>query len=104
VRKGLRPFDAVYRLGGEEFLILLPGMASTDAVALAERLRHAVGELRPNGVGITMSFGVATSDATGHSGGQLVDAADAALYVAKRDGRNRVSVAAHDEDALGLVA
>ena len=93
LRKQLRAFDLAYRLGGEEFLIVLPGATLDEAVALAERLRIAV-ELEPaGGLHVTMSFGAASSAGADLRWDDLVAHADAALYRAKREGRNRVSAA-----------
>jgi diguanylate cyclase (GGDEF)-like protein len=93
LRKELRAFDLAYRLGGEEFLVVLPGATLEDALALAERLRVAV-ELEPaGGVPVTMSFGVASAAGDALRWDDLVADADAALYEAKRDGRNRVRTA-----------
>jgi diguanylate cyclase (GGDEF)-like protein len=90
LRKELRAFDLAYRMGGEEFLVVLPGATLEDAVALAERLRVAV-ELEPaGGVPVTMSFGVASAAGADLCWDRLVAAADEALYTAKRAGRNRV--------------
>jgi diguanylate cyclase (GGDEF)-like protein len=84
------------RYGGEEFTLLLPGAGIEAAVAVAEQLRHAVAELRianagtPSGY-LTVSVGVAALDPSpGQSPENLVEAADAALYAAKREGRDRV--------------
>ncbi len=95
MRKQLRAFDLAYRLGGEEFVILLPGAELEDAAELAERLRSAVAEEPVAGdVPITMSFGVGASGRGATFDYDLVFAeTDAALYDAKRDGRNRVCVA-----------
>jgi diguanylate cyclase (GGDEF)-like protein len=98
MRKQLRAFDLAYRLGGEEFLILLPGSSLDAAGALAERLREAVarGEV-VSGRTLTMSFGVAAS-----SKGEAFDyasafaAADGALYRAKRGGRDQVALAGQE--------
>jgi len=95
LRKQLRAFDLAYRLGGEEFLVLLPGGDLDSASELAERLREAIAS-EPLGPSIctTMSFGVCAS-----SHGETFDyasvfaRADAALYEAKRGGRDRVRVA-----------
>jgi diguanylate cyclase (GGDEF)-like protein len=98
LRKQLRAFDLAYRMGGEEFLVVLPGATIEDAVALAERLRVAV-ELEPaGGLQVTMSFGVASAAGAGLRWDELVAAADAALYRAKREGRNAVRAAG---DAAG---
>ena len=93
LRKQLRAFDLTYRLGGEEFLILLPGSDCDSSAELAERLRAAVSDDRAGGLDVTMSFGVAAS-----SRGETFDydalfaRADAKLYQAKQGGRNRVFV------------
>jgi diguanylate cyclase (GGDEF)-like protein len=93
IRKSLRSFELVYRLGGEEFLVLLPGVDLTEALEIAERVRHSVEEARPGDVDMTISGGVAT-DAGGHiTYDGLFRAADSALLEAKRRGRNRVATA-----------
>lgn len=86
-----RPYDLVVRYGGEEFLILLPGIAQPQALEIAERIRLGLSELRvPGGPAtFTASFGVATL-APGQPPEELVTKADAALYLAKNNGRNRV--------------
>ncbi len=86
--------DIFGRLGGEEFAILMPDCAATQARERAERLRQAIaaaplwGETRS--VMITASFGVASTDRSGYELRQLMIDADNALYKAKRDGRDRV--------------
>ena len=92
-----RAGDVVARYGGEEFAVLLPDTDLAGASALAERIRAAVEERNvfhpATGRAVTVSVGVAT--ASGRDDGQpsqLVRAADAALYRAKRDGRNLVRV------------
>ena len=84
------------RLGGEEFLLVLPARDEERALALAERAREVVEDhdwsaLVP-GRGITLSAGVAFADA-GSTQGTLLKSADAQLYAAKAGGRNRTSVA-----------
>src|SRR5206468_7158073 len=91
-RKRLRAFDLAYRIGGEEFLILLPGAGILECARLAEQLRAAVAA---NPVGdetpLTVSFGVSASGRGERFDYDLVfAAADAALYEAKAEGRNSV--------------
>jgi diguanylate cyclase (GGDEF)-like protein len=90
MRANLRTFELLYRLGGEEFLLLLPGAGAEDAADLAEKLRVAIEELRPSGLPVACSFGVATARHEQIVFAPLLRAADAALYDAKRYGRNRV--------------
>jgi diguanylate cyclase (GGDEF)-like protein len=93
LRKNLRTFELVYRLGGEEFLVVLPGAAESEASLLAERLRRGVEEARPGGLPVTASMGVAAARGADVEFEQLFRTADAALYAAKHRGRNRVESA-----------
>ncbi|WP_237215217.1 GGDEF domain-containing protein [Falsiroseomonas oryziterrae] len=102
VLSGLRAGDLAGRLGGEEFALLLPGAGLRDASAMAERLRVALPVAVPHptaGARVTASFGVAELDPVaeaGHAARVLeaaIAAADGALYVAKRGGRDRVALA-----------
>jgi diguanylate cyclase (GGDEF)-like protein len=88
LRGRLRSFELLYRFGGEEFLLLLPGAHEEAAARIAGTLRAAVEARRPAGLPVTASFGVAT--ASGDDLSSLVARADAALYAAKAAGRNRV--------------
>jgi diguanylate cyclase (GGDEF)-like protein len=99
LRKRLRSFELVYRLGGEEFLIVLPGVDSAGGLEIAERLRAAVETIDPQGIHITISLGLSAGSGEAVDYDTLFRAADAALYDAKRAGRNRV-VAAVDAPAL----
>jgi diguanylate cyclase (GGDEF)-like protein len=95
IRGVLRGQDLAYRFGGEELLLVLPGTGPADAAAAVRRVRAAVEAAalpHPAGIGgvVTVSIGVA-SGASGY--GDLLARADAALYDAKRSGRNRVVVA-----------
>jgi diguanylate cyclase (GGDEF)-like protein len=94
LRDAVRRQDLVFRYGGEEFLILLPGSDREDASKLAERVRGAVQEDAQVGPwGLTVSAGVAVADRFSASNPLgLLRRADAALYQAKRTGRNRVVV------------
>ncbi|WP_058308584.1 sensor domain-containing diguanylate cyclase [Gracilibacillus massiliensis] len=96
IRKG----DNVYRIGGEEFCVMMPNATEKDAAALAERLCVAIEELEiPHEMSeisrfVTVSVGVATTDrqkdATPMDSEQIFDLADQALYIAKDKGRNQV--------------
>jgi two-component system, cell cycle response regulator len=94
--EAVRPYDNIGRYGGEEFLLVLSNCDTLGAVALAERLLQAVRKesivLAEGTVFVTLSAGVATSGIV-QDAETLVGAADAALYRAKRGGRNRIEVA-----------
>ena len=93
----VRPGDVVYRYGGEEFSIMLPGADRVEAAEVAERVRRAVhdadlgGEAQPAGR-VTVSVGVAVGPAAEIE--SLTGSADRSLYEAKQHGRDRVVVAA----------
>jgi diguanylate cyclase (GGDEF)-like protein len=92
LREKLRTFDLVYRIGGEEFLVLLPGADAVQAREFAEELRVAV-EAEPvgDGVAVTISLGVGASQrGEVFNYDAVFGAADLALYEAKDAGRNRV--------------
>jgi diguanylate cyclase (GGDEF)-like protein len=95
MRASLRAGDSIYRVGGEEILVVLPGATKEDAVGIAERLRLAVRDLRPVGVTMTVSIGVAVSRPGGFDMDDLVRRADEALYASKANGRDMVSFSAN---------
>jgi diguanylate cyclase (GGDEF)-like protein len=89
-----RDNDTAARLGGEEFALLLAGADAERSIAAAERLRQTVGSEALEGIGrVTISLGVAACPSHAHSERDLYAASDAALYTAKREGRDRVAVA-----------
>lgn len=92
LRKHLRALDSVYRVGGEEFVVLLPGAGGLEgACEVAERLREAVGQSKPAGLAVSISFGAVDSAAgAALDFDRLYQEADAALYEAKQAGRNCV--------------
>jgi diguanylate cyclase (GGDEF)-like protein len=90
LRKQLRSFELLYRLGGEEFLVVLPGLTLGEGRDVAERARIALEDARPGGLALTASMGVAAAHGTEVAYDDLFRAADRALYEAKRSGRNRV--------------
>jgi diguanylate cyclase (GGDEF)-like protein len=93
MRKELRAFDLAYRVGGEEFAIIMPGADEPTAAALAERLRAAIAAEPIAGLPITMSFGVAACPPGAFVWDDAYRRADAALYRAKQDGRDAVRCA-----------
>ena len=93
LRKHLRSFELAYRLGGEEFLIVLPGVGLDEGVAIAGRVCAGLEDARPGGLAVTASFGVAAASGAEVAFELLFREADAALYEAKRAGRNRVVAA-----------
>lgn len=97
MRTSHRPTDLVARMGGEEFVTVLPETNLTDAVQIAERLRGQVERevQRPDGTPLTVSVGVSTLNvgdpvAKRMNPNALLECADQALYQAKNSGRNRV--------------
>jgi diguanylate cyclase (GGDEF)-like protein len=94
MRKQLRAFDLAYRLGGEEFLVLLPGAGIEQTKKMAEQLRLEVASAPAGGQNVSMSFGVsASANGTIFDYATVFAQADAALYEAKRSGRDRVCAA-----------
>ncbi len=87
----LRPSDVVSRYGGEELVVILPGCGLDDAAMKAETIRARIESLTDaHGVSISASIGVATVPDTATSPIDIVPLADAALYLAKQAGKNRV--------------
>ena len=97
IQAELRQSDIIGRYGGEEFIVVLSGADAAAAAPIAERIRLRVSEVSIDGHGtpirLTCSIGVASSDPLGVWGDTLIAQADAAVYAAKRLGRNRVQVA-----------
>jgi two-component system cell cycle response regulator len=93
----VRAEDTAARMGGEEFMAVLPDAGPEPALRVAERLRQAIAEMKiadpaaPGGLSVTVSIGVASAKA-GETPEALMGRADAALYRAKQAGRNRVVV------------
>jgi diguanylate cyclase (GGDEF)-like protein len=93
IRKHMRAFDSVYRIGGEEFAVLLAGADAGEATSAAERIWDAVRSAPVDGLPVTISCGVcATTPGEAFDFDAAFARADAALYVAKRSGRDAVQV------------
>jgi diguanylate cyclase (GGDEF)-like protein len=110
VQKNIRAGDVLGRFGGEEFLLILPGATLAHAEAAAEKVRAAIAahpfaaaERQPLGV-LSVSGGIAEYPHHGMDATGLLQAADAALYSAKRAGRNRMAVASLDRPAITAAA
>jgi two-component system cell cycle response regulator len=103
--RGMRSFDLVARLGGEEFLIVMPETNLAVAAAVAERLRRSVCDhpftIRTPATSLQVTVSIGVSVASGHADApdKLMKRADDALYAAKNGGRNRV-VALASSDTL----
>jgi diguanylate cyclase (GGDEF)-like protein/PAS domain S-box-containing protein len=85
-----RKDDLVCRYGGEEFCILLPGIAIAEATEAAERYRRELASVARSGVSVTASLGVSAMGLGAREPHEMLDQADKALYAAKHNGRDRV--------------
>jgi len=93
LRETARDVDSVARYGGEEFFVLMPETSAASAAETAERIRQRLAAQRLAAGAVTLSVGVAEYPKHGDSGDALIRVADAALYQAKRLGRDRVVIA-----------
>jgi diguanylate cyclase (GGDEF)-like protein len=103
MKNGIREYDSIGRYGGEEFLILLPGCDETCSFKQAERLRKQLAQIdmsfNETNLTVTASFGVTTAmRGQGCTPESLIRKADQALYVAKKEGRNRVEFLSYNSD------
>ncbi len=109
LREAVRAEDVVCRYGGEEFVLIMPGSTLSHASQRAESLRTGVNQLALS-LGttqlprVTVSIGVASYPMNGQTTATLIKSADQALYQAKRNGRDRIVVAAMPELKVGTVA
>jgi diguanylate cyclase (GGDEF)-like protein len=84
----VRKIDSVGRYGGEEFLIILPETNIQDAKEISERLKNSIQKETV----VTISIGLVSNTAVGSTVEDLLSQADKALYLAKKNGRNRIEV------------
>jgi diguanylate cyclase (GGDEF)-like protein len=105
IQRELRPHDLLGRYGGEEFLVVIPGCTVADTAKVAERLRRRLAgkpiHLPDGQISITGSFGVASSADDGEDAATLIQKADASLYRAKHQGRNRVECEGGETALIG---
>jgi two-component system, cell cycle response regulator len=101
----LRSYDAIGRYGGEEFMVIAPGCGRQELCELAERLRAAIESepfrVTPSAITITVSIGAMVAPSTAAPARDSIAAADAALYAAKKAGRNRIAWHASRPPKLG---
>jgi two-component system cell cycle response regulator len=96
VRKSIRGIDLACRLGGEEFVVVMPETDMAVAATVAERLRRRIAtepfpiEQGKRSIDVTISIGLAALENVDDTSANILKRADQALYRAKRDGRNRV--------------
>lgn len=94
LKSNARSVDVPARIGGEEFNVLLPGIASDGAMVAAERIRKSIEHVEIETIGhITGSLGVATFFEHTDNVDELLELTDQAMYTSKREGRNRVTLA-----------
>ena len=91
LRKELRSFELLYRVGGEELLLVLPGAGLRPGCDVAEHVRATIEGSKPAGLPVTVSVGVSSALGDEIEFGPMFEAADRALYEAKRSGRNCVA-------------
>jgi diguanylate cyclase (GGDEF)-like protein len=94
IRDTVRTYDIIGRIGGEEFLIISPGVPMEETINLAERVRRLISELEieqgEQKITVTVSAGVTTLESDDMGVVPMMMRADRALYMAKEQGRNRV--------------
>jgi diguanylate cyclase (GGDEF)-like protein len=104
ISSACRETDRVYRYGGDEFCLILPGAGERDAIEVGERLQGAIRTVeggRRRSDGMRCSVGIATFPHDAAERAELLLAADRALYAAKRAGRDRVGTAADGRTLAG---
>jgi len=102
-KTSVRAGDIICRYGGEEFILVFPGMHAADGRARAEKLRTMIGSQtiseKDRLISVTISIGGSVYPQDGNSGDELISLADLALYRAKQNGRDRVEFAEPNDRA-----
>ena len=95
LQQSIRPYDVLGRLGGDEFILLLPNTQLDEALTIAERLRQVIENnaltLKETELQVTASFGVAKFSSQFQTFDEVIPSVDLALYQSKHQGKNRVS-------------
>jgi diguanylate cyclase (GGDEF)-like protein len=102
LRRTARDVDLVARYGGEEFTAILPSCSLDDAMVVAERMRAGLGA-DPALEGVTLSAGVATMPTNAGDEETLIAAADEAMYISKRAGRDRTTRSPRQGPTVGAI-
>lgn len=89
IKCSIRKIDIGFRYGGDEFVVILPGVSSSDTVPIAERIQKKLKKL-PFPCPVSLSFGIASFPRDGKQPRELLDRADRAMYQAKREGGDRI--------------
>jgi diguanylate cyclase (GGDEF)-like protein len=98
IRMSIRATDTAFRYGGEEFTIILPETPIKSAYMVAERIRERLEKKTSSGaMTVTASFGIAGWPMDGATREEIIGCADAALYLAKRTGRNKTCLSSEVE-------
>jgi diguanylate cyclase (GGDEF)-like protein len=92
IMESLRPYDILFRFGGEEFMLVLPETELSNAFKIGERIRLLVMERTAGEIAVTVSIGVTGSREGESDLNDVINRADEALYHAKNEGRNRVEM------------
>ena len=94
MQQATRPYDTVARIGGEEFVVLLPDIERAEAYHLAERIRYLIEtsevKYQRQDIRYTVSIGISSIQAGDHDIGMVLKRADSALYMVKNHGRNGI--------------
>jgi diguanylate cyclase (GGDEF)-like protein/putative nucleotidyltransferase with HDIG domain len=103
IKGSIRGIDMPFRYGGDEFAILLPESSVDDATHVAERIRRNIEtEMDSRGVALSCSIGIAAWPTDGVTRERVLQAADSALYLSKKAGRNRISLASERDTSQSL--
>jgi diguanylate cyclase (GGDEF)-like protein len=105
IQNTIRNADMAFRYGGEEFAVILPGTRLDDSLKVAERIRNSIETRTQNLIlPITVSLGIASWPLDGVMREEIIGRADAALYLAKQSGRNRICISSEIRNQPSLIS